>query len=200
MSKAAGCLFVALLLTASAPAWAEMTPQDVRGQLDSMLAERRFENDRRIEAIEKEIAAASALVNQRIDGNVKGLDIKTEALKDQLAAAIATIKETINIAASASKSAVDKAELSNEKRFESVNEFRAQQKDFQALLMPRAEAEVKMKSTADAIGLLSARMDEISGRSKGMETVWSIAAGAAGLLIGAAGVALRLRHQPVRPE
>jgi hypothetical protein len=59
--------------------------------------------------------------------------------------------EKTSLALSASDKAVTKSEIATEKRFDSVNEFRAQLKDQAATLMPREEATNRFKSIEDKI-------------------------------------------------
>jgi hypothetical protein len=222
-------LALAFALALVGPALAEMIPEDVRGQINAVLAERRFENDRRLESLEKQlfvmqdnfkflIAEKEKLREAELVGVRNTLDERTKhfdlaltdlkaqlvtslvTMKDQLAASILAAKEAITAANSAqqdsvraafasAKEAVDKAASATEKRFDSVNEFRGQLKDQQLLLMPRAEAEVKVKGVSDAVAALQVRMDQQTGRGDGAATLWSILVAVGGLLIGALSVA-----------
>jgi hypothetical protein len=59
--------------------------------------------------------------------------------------------EKTSLALSASEKAVGKAEMATEKRFDSVNEFRAQLKDQASTLMPREESTVKFAGVESKI-------------------------------------------------
>lgn len=199
-------------------AGAELTSEDVHKQITELLAERRFENDRRLESLEKLVAASDNAIRQLIDQQSRYNEAQLRSLRERLDAASASSKEMLDTARSSrsaelavqfsalkdsitktegsNKLAVDKAEASNEKRFESVNEFRAQLKDQQALLMPRAESDVKSKLVADSLTALTQRLDQISGRGQGIDAFWSALVAATGLLIGIAGVvAAVFRHR-----
>lgn len=86
--------------------------------------------------------------------------------------------ERFNSALDAQKEAVIKAETANEKRFESVNEFRAQLGDQATRLLSRAEADVRFTSLADkvdqavdragvAIALIESRLNTLAGKEQG---------------------------------
>lgn len=69
--------------------------------------------------------------------------------------------EAVSAALTSAKEAVDKAETAATRRFESVNEFRAQLADQAGTFMPRLEAEQR-------IGQLAEKIDDIKGtRSQG---------------------------------
>ena len=61
--------------------------------------------------------------------------------------------------------AVNKAETATEKRFEGVNEFRAQLGDQSRTLMPRIETEVLLKNVNDKIEALTIKVEK-SGNIK----------------------------------
>src|SRR6478752_7363989 len=64
-------------------------------------------------------------------------------------------EKAVNAALAAAERAVTKAEIAAEKRFDSVNEFRAQLADQARDFMPRKEFEVQL-------GALSARVDMLT--------------------------------------
>lgn len=78
-----------------------------------------------------------------------------------------------------SEEAVRKAEQAAEKRFESVNEFRAALSDQQRDLMPRPEAEVLLRSLTEKYDTL------VKGRSEnvGMKNGWAYAIAAIGVVV-----------------
>ncbi len=219
MSTRFSVFWCALLISASSrSAIAEVTPEDVRNQVSALLAERRFENDRRLESIEKLMSLSDNSLRQLIGEHEKERDIELKSIRERLDTAITSAKETLNDARttrsselqsqfsalkeaiakaeSSNKLAVDKAEAATEKRFESVNEFRSSLKDQQALLMPRAEADVKMKAVSDSIVLLSQRLDMLSGRTEGANALWTILATIAGLAIGIVGAMAAFARRP----
>lgn len=74
------------------------------------------------------------------------------AQQEAVQAALAAQEKAVNAALLAADRAVAKAEAASEKRFESVNEFRAQLSDQAANLMPRGEAEARFQATSEKQG------------------------------------------------
>lgn len=110
----------------------------------------------------------------------------------------------MSAALAAAKEAVIKAENASEKRFESVNEFRALVDGMIRTLMPRAEAEKSFesvtekieslnrntndkvealnKATGEKIDALTKLSDVKRGESAGLRGGWAVALAAAGLI------------------
>lgn len=90
------------------------------------------------------------------------------AAKDAVAAALVAAKELVANSFDASKQAIAKAETATEKRFEGVNEFRAQLKDQQATFLPRAEAESRLQQLRDITDGIVKQVTALQlGESKG---------------------------------
>jgi hypothetical protein len=105
---------------------------------------------------------------ERYEAQVKALD-----------AAFLAADKAVQAALSSAKEAVIKAETAAERRFESVNEFRAQLADQAQTFMPRSEAETRLASLAE-------KLDDLKGSSKaGASALW-------GYLVGAVGVVLTI--------
>ncbi len=66
--------------------------------------------------------------------------------------------EKVALALAASDKAVTKAEIATEKRFESVNEFRAQLQDQTRTFVAREEANVLFKAMQDKLDLIQDQM------------------------------------------
>lgn len=82
-------------------------------------------------------------------------DSQQRAITDALAAA----EKAVAAALANADRAVNKAEVAAEKRFESVNEFRAQLTDQTATLLTRAEADAKLSALSDRISDIKGRID-----------------------------------------
>lgn len=82
----------------------------------------------------------------------------------------------------AQQDAIIKSESATERRFESVNEFRAQLADQASRFMPRIESISRHDATAEKISDLSSRLDVAAGRTSGLDKGWA-------LLVAAVGVA-----------
>ncbi len=95
------------------------------------------------------------------------------------------------MALSATKEAVLKAEHASDKRFDGVNEFRAQLSDQAAMLMPRMEADQRLAALTERVSDLTTVVTKIQGRSSGIEGAW-------GYLLGAVGLAAAVISMVVR--
>lgn len=107
-----------------------------------------------------------------------------------IAAALASAKDATSSALTSSKEAVTKAEIANEKRFESVNEFRAQLADQAATFVSRTEAQAyrdatdnKMESLKELLDKVDKRLDITAGRNAGSASTIGYAVTAIGVLI-----------------
>lgn len=69
--------------------------------------------------------------------------------------------------------AVTKAEVATEKRFEGVNEFRAQLSDQSRTLMPRIETEVLLKNVNDKLSALTTKVEKNENIKIGGNVVWA---------------------------
>lgn len=98
----------------------------------------------------------------------------------------------------AQEKAVATANQANEKRLDSVNEFRAQMADLQATFMPRVEAEQRIgqvdqkidasvKVRSDQVSTINSRLDLMAGKSTGSNAFvgYIVAAAAVGASIAA---------------
>lgn len=131
------------------------------------------------------------------------LEIQIIADKTYMLLAIKELEKRLEDRFTASQAAITKAEVASEKRFDGVNEFRAQQKDMILTLVLKAEYEVTrqaMQAVIDALRRdlttvkddaqkqlfmvkedlgkkiedLSRSRDTISGRSAGLNQFWAV--------------------------
>lgn len=100
-------------------------------------------------------------------------------------------KVAVEAALAGQEKAVAKAENAAERRFEGVNEFRAQLGDQQRTLMPRQECEVRLKALESQIETLSNAYIERAGAKAGARDSWAYIVGAIGVLIALLTLALR---------
>jgi hypothetical protein len=91
-------------------------------------------------------------------------------------------EKAVTAAILAADRAVAKAESASEKRFDSVNEFRASMNDQANKFIPRTEAEQRMLSNSEKIDALGNRLERIEGRGQGLNAGWVILTGAVGLV------------------
>src|ERR1700730_4191818 len=99
----------------------------------------------------KELVSHTDDLKELLEARIRALaDIVNE--RDQrYAERFKAMDEKTSLALAASEKAVGKAEMATEKRFDSVNEFRAQLKDQASTLMPREEADVKFRAIDNTI-------------------------------------------------
>jgi chromosome condensin MukBEF ATPase and DNA-binding subunit MukB len=145
-------------------------------------------------AVERRFADFMVLM----EANDRRYSERVDLAQRAIDAALAAQKEAVKSALDAADRAVAKAETASEKRFEGVNEFRAQLGDQQRTLMPRAEAEIRFNQVSAAIDVLRQAQTEIRSAKGGVKEGWGWAVGAAGflltlLLLGAAIVGFLMR-------
>jgi hypothetical protein len=92
----------------------------------------------------------------------------------------------------ATEKAILKAETASEKRFESVNEFRATLADQQRTFMPRAEVEVMRDAMGERVGTMKEQLERLLAERRGVGAGWGYAAGVVGLIVSLLMVGLRL--------
>jgi hypothetical protein len=128
-------------------------------------------------------AADDLRYEQRFQAQTKALD-----------AALAAAKEAVQTAMVAAEKATTKAESAAEKRFEAVNEFRAQLADQAATFIPRVESEARVSAIVELFDskytALIDRMDVLTqanaasqGRSAGLGAGWNYLVGLIGLIV-----------------
>lgn len=100
----------------------------------------------------------------------------------------------LNAALTAAEKAVIKAEVSTEKRFEAVNEFRGQLADQARTLMPRAEAEARIDSIQKLVDDLSSKSDVSEGRVRGNAATYGLLIAVITVIIAVVTVIVLLSH------
>jgi hypothetical protein len=139
--------------------------------------------DVEIASIKELMAAHDKRYEQRFEASQKALEAALVAQKDAVKEAFAAQKEAIQAALASADRAVTKAEIASEKRFEGVNEFRAQLGDQQRTLMPRAEAENRLAAMADKIGVLEGFRTEMLSKGIAKKEGYGVAVGIVGLVL-----------------
>lgn len=102
--------------------------------------------------------------------------------------------KAIEAALLAAKEAVVKAELSTEKRFEGVNEFRQTLSDQAAQFMTRVESEATTDRNAERIQELANRINRSEGRGAGLNAGWAYLVAALSAVGTVTAIILALRH------
>lgn len=118
------------------------------------------ERDRRYEA---EFRAIRASIEE-----VKGSIATAFAASEKaVSAALAAADRAVAAAMAAQEKAVTKAEVASDKRFEGVNEFRAQLADQQRTFMPRAEVDVLLGALGEKVSKLEGLVADQASRQIG---------------------------------
>jgi len=113
------------------------------------------------------IAGNDKRYEQRFDASQQALTVGFAAAKAAVDASFAAQKEAINAALAAADRAVSKAELATEKRFESVNEFRATLDNQQRTLIPRTEVDVTVRGLEEKITQVAKQLDQLRSERAG---------------------------------
>lgn len=106
-----------------------------------------------------------------------------------------SLREYVDVRFDAIKEAVAKAEAASDRRFDGVNEFRAQLADQTRTLIPRIEAENKFSSIEEKLNDVTTRINAREDRGRGMGEIWGYIVGA----VGAAALILSLVLRVVHP-
>jgi len=146
-----------------------------------------------------EIAALKTLFKEMVCERDKWHEQRHATTMKALEAGLSGLKGEMQSQILAQKEAVTKAEMSNEKRFEGVNEFRAQLGDQQRTLMPRVEAEKSLNTLADKIGVLEGFRTEQLSRGSGAKEGYGWAVGVVGLIVGILAILSFVMRSAVAP-
>lgn len=90
--------------------------------------------------------------------------------------------DRLNSRFDAQNEAIKKAETAIEKRFDSVNEFRAVLANQQSMYITKIEVEAKFKSIEEKVNMLYELQLEQKGKIAAQARIWSIFMGALGIL------------------
>jgi hypothetical protein len=107
-------------------------------------------------------------------------------------AALVAQEKAVSAALAATKEAVIKAETAADKRFESVNEFRAQLTDQTRTFMPRAEMESRSASLGEKLDALDKRLTTTEGRKQGSGDTWKVIAAVIAVSIPIIGILISI--------
>ena len=91
-------------------------------------------------------------------------------------------EQAVAAALTSAKEAVSKAEAASEKRFDSVNEFRATLADQSATLISRTEVDQRFKGIDEKVDIIMGRMDRLEGRAGGQTSTWAYIIAGIGLV------------------
>lgn len=129
------------------------------------------------------IEANNKRLDERHRAQVTATDTEFASLRNELHSSLLALKEAVAQGMASADRAVSKAEVASEKRFEGVNEFRAQLGDSQRTLMPRAEAENRLNMLSDKVGVLEGFRTEVLSRGTGTKEGYGWAIGIVGVVL-----------------
>jgi hypothetical protein len=115
-----------------------------------------------------------------------------DTLKEFMNQRFADQDKAVQAALLAAKEAVLKAEVASEKRFESVNEFRAQLADQTNTLMPRAEVNTRFDSLSEKISDLTSRITRTEASTTGSQLTVGRVIAIVGVFVAFLGIILSL--------
>ncbi|HXJ40739.1 MAG TPA: hypothetical protein VNH18_15770 [Bryobacteraceae bacterium] len=133
-------------------------------------------------------------VDETLETRVAVLSAQAEERDRRYAERFAAQEEAVRSALTSAKEAVTKAESAAEKRFESLNEFRGQQRDMIGTFIPRKEAEQRIEQVAEKVagvesrltaGLsaVNSRLDLMAGQKSGGHSLWMYIVGGIALAL-----------------
>jgi hypothetical protein len=115
-----------------------------------------------------------------------------DTLKEHFERRFLDMDKAVAAALQAQKEATTKAETAAERRFESVNEFRAQLSDQANTFMPRLEAEQRIAQNAEKLSALEGRVNKTDGRATGISGLYAAVIAGLGILVGIGSLAALL--------
>jgi PDZ domain-containing secreted protein len=131
---------------------------------------------------------AMAHMQAQHDNLVELLQERATAQEVAMSTALTAQQLAVAAAMSSAKEAVTKAELANDARFRSVNEFRQTLSDQASTFITRIEHEALI----DRIDRVEGRADTNDGHGKGVSAAWAVGVAALAGLIGVLGFAIAM--------
>lgn len=109
-------------------------------------------------------AAEKAVAKAELAAEKGYLESQIHSLREAFTQQIRSQKEALEAALASSDKAVLKAEVANEKRFESVNEFRSTLADQQLGLATKSECDLRFKAAEERLTMVIEDFRELKGR------------------------------------
>jgi len=141
--------------------------------------------------LEQQVLGGDENLRQHIAQQIKQIELALEAAYKLMEARLGTLDQQIksvhreiDIETAATKTAIQKAEMATEKRFESVNEFRAQMADQSALFISRREVEATIGGISEKVSAITDRINRSEGKGSGMSQIIAWIFGSVGLVVG----------------
>ena len=177
--------------------------------VEALRRELEMRHEQRFQAQETAVRVALDGVNKEFHEHLVQYQQETKAAQHvaekAVAAALAATEKAIDKQERATELAITKQEIATEKRFEGVNEFRAQLADQATTFARKAEIDARFASltekvetavaqlqandtaqerrTTESFAALGSRLDLIKGNSQGYAALWGYVVGAVFLII-----------------
>jgi hypothetical protein len=171
--------------------------QSFQQQLDRRFDEIRELQQSLFKQLELRVEGAEKLEQERIacicemgKGDTKMLEAKIAGARNEIEA----IHRELKIESEAAKAVVTKSEIATEKRFDAVNEFRAQMADQAGLFISRREVEALVNSNSEKISSITDRLNRNEGRGMGISQLGGWIFGGVGLVVGLIAIFSWLSH------
>jgi Skp family chaperone for outer membrane proteins len=171
--------------------------QSFQQQLDRRFDEIRELQQSLFKQLELRVEGAEKLEQERIacicemgKGDTKMLEAKIAGVRNEIEA----IHRELKIESEAAKAVVTKSEIATEKRFDAVNEFRAQMADQAGLFISRREVEALVNSNSEKISSITDRLNRNEGRGMGISQLGGWIFGGVGLVVGLIAIFSWLSH------
>lgn len=159
--------------------------------MEKLLDERAAAADK---AVDKALASAEKAVDQRASTLDREFHEHLEQVRHENALAFVNSDKAVQAALMSQKEAVTKAEAASEKRFEAVNEFRAQLNDQARTFVARPEHDAEMKHLGGLLSTLTDRVNVKEGKGAGIQASWGILIAGAGLIATVLGIVIILAN------
>ena len=131
---------------------------DLQTEVDRRMASLKVFLDERFNSQNDAVKALADTLDERYATQTKAIDAAKESQETAMHTAFEAADKAVQAALQSAEKAVTKAEVATDKRFEAVNEFRAQLQDQANRFMPRSESDSNKSA-------LNAKMDEHINRS-----------------------------------
>jgi hypothetical protein len=144
-------------------------------------------------AVEAAFSAQQTAMHAAFSAAEKAVQVRADSAEREFHEHLQQNRHETDLAFIASEKAIAKAEVANEKRFESVNEFRAQLTEQAGTFTPRTEFEGQVHAlrteqqtaagrNAERIQELTDRMNRNDGKGAGLDKSWGLLVGLIGLI------------------
>lgn len=153
------------MTTPVVPDW---TLHTLKSYFEAILREQRQATEMASTEREKAAQILREGLAHQIDSGDRALEHHIQEQVRQIRTIIDMGSAQVRAAFDASEKAILKAEVATERRFESVNEFRAQLASQTASFMPREVAEARLAEIATKVEETTRRLDTTQGKSAGI--------------------------------